>query len=80
MTLQQLKEETRKEFNKECQVRWQEQGFTIMCGHEFPCPEHTSRIQLFTVIDFLIDKAYEEGKKEGRKEVVMDLEDLGTIQ
>ena len=30
-------------------------------------------------IDSLVDKAYEEGKKEGRKEVIMDLEDLGTI-
>lgn len=27
--------------NKECQARWSERGFNVVCGHPFPCPRHT---------------------------------------
>jgi len=26
----------------ECQVRWEERGHKVFCGHPLPCPKHTN--------------------------------------
>lgn len=57
-------EEIEEMLRGECQVRWKEQGYNVVCGHPLPCPKHqkieTWRLETATEIH----KAW-EGKVRG---------------
>jgi hypothetical protein len=77
---QQILEEGLKEFDKECEVRWTEHGnFPVVCGHPFPCPQHTSREETKSFITTLYNRGVEAGRNEAVDYIKKSLGDLYSM-